>query len=126
MRNLPLATWAAGLVLSLGLAALPGVASAADIDPAAIVRAPTDVPPPAGKREPTTITADILVAETMGRLADGTEYWYWTFGGTVPGAGPDDPRQGRRHRRHQPEERFDQRLPAQRRPACRDRHEGRR
>jgi nitrite reductase (NO-forming) len=71
-------------MLSLGLA-LPSVTSAAEIDPTAIVRAPNDVPAPVGKREPTTVTADIVVAETMGRLADGTEYWYWTFGGTVPG-----------------------------------------
>ena len=50
-----------------------------------IVREPTDVPPPLGKRGPQTIKLELKAEELEGRLADGASYKYWTFNGKVPG-----------------------------------------
>ncbi|HEX6117839.1 MAG TPA: copper-containing nitrite reductase [Dongiaceae bacterium] len=50
-----------------------------------IVRAPTDLPPPIGKRGPEHVRVDFETTEVAGQLDDGTSYRYWTFGGKVPG-----------------------------------------
>ncbi|HKS74763.1 MAG TPA: copper-containing nitrite reductase [Terriglobales bacterium] len=52
-----------------------------------IVRDPSDVPPPTGNREPTTVHVVLTTEEVVGRLdpASGTTYRYWTFNGKVPG-----------------------------------------
>jgi nitrite reductase (NO-forming) len=50
-----------------------------------IVRAPTDLPPPIGKRGPEHVRVDLETTEVAGQLDDGTSYRYWTFGGKVPG-----------------------------------------
>jgi nitrite reductase (NO-forming) len=50
-----------------------------------ISRAPNDLPPPIGKREPQTVRVDLLSVELEGRLAEGTTFGYWTFNGKVPG-----------------------------------------
>jgi len=50
-----------------------------------ISRAPDDLPPPIGKREPQTVRVDLLAVEVEGRLAEGTTFGYWTFNGRVPG-----------------------------------------
>lgn len=38
-----------------------------------------------GKREAQRVTVEIETVEREGRLADGTAFPYWTFGGKVPG-----------------------------------------
>jgi len=52
-----------------------------------IVRDPSDVPPPSGNREPTTVHVVLTTEEVVGQLdpASGTTYRYWTFNGKVPG-----------------------------------------
>jgi nitrite reductase (NO-forming) len=50
-----------------------------------IVHNPADVPPPVGDRPPTTVRVDLVTREVAGQLADGAEYHYFTFNGTVPG-----------------------------------------
>ncbi|WP_423878158.1 copper-containing nitrite reductase [Bradyrhizobium sp.] len=50
-----------------------------------ISRDPTDLPPPIGKRDPTTVRLDLFTAEQEGRLAEATTFGYWTFNGKVPG-----------------------------------------
>ncbi len=52
-----------------------------------IVRDPADVPPPIGKRAPTTVQVSLNAVEVVGQLdpASGTTYRYWTFNGKVPG-----------------------------------------
>lgn len=52
---------------------------------ASIVRDPTNLPPPIGRRQSQTVRVDLETVEVKGRLAEGTTYTYWTFGGTVPG-----------------------------------------
>jgi len=50
-----------------------------------IVRAPTDLPPAIGSREPQHVTIDLETVEVTGQLNDGTSYHSWTFNGRVPG-----------------------------------------
>lgn len=50
-----------------------------------IVRDPTDLPTPIGKRAPQTIQISLETLEVEGRLADGITYTYYTFDGKVPG-----------------------------------------
>lgn len=50
-----------------------------------IVRKPTDIPPPIGKRGPRDVNIRLEAVELEGRLSDGTSYRYWTFNGKVPG-----------------------------------------
>jgi nitrite reductase (NO-forming) len=50
-----------------------------------IVRPPTEVPSAIGERAPSNVEVELETVELKGRLADGTDYTYWTFGGKVPG-----------------------------------------
>ena len=75
-------------VLSILLAACgtgdlrPSAAEPADT--LRLVHAP-DVPPPVGRRGPRRFVVNLETREVRSRLADGVEYTFWTFGGTVPG-----------------------------------------
>ena len=51
---------------------------------ATLTHAP-QVPAPIARDHPTHVRVDLEVREHVGRLADGVEYTFWTFGGTVPG-----------------------------------------
>jgi nitrite reductase (NO-forming) len=50
-----------------------------------IVRDPTDLPAPIGKRAPQTVQVSLETYEVEGQLADGITYTYYTFNGKVPG-----------------------------------------
>jgi nitrite reductase (NO-forming) len=52
----------------------------------AILTAPPFVPPPVSRNYATTVLVELEVTEETMRLADGVEYTFWTFGGTVPGS----------------------------------------
>lgn len=52
---------------------------------ASIVRPPTDVPAPIGKRAAKRVRVDLETVEVTGQLDDGTTYRYWTFNRKVPG-----------------------------------------
>ena len=62
--------------------ASPAVAAATARE---ISRAAADVPAPITRTTPATVRIDLETTETLGVLADGETYTYWTFGGTVPG-----------------------------------------
>ncbi|MBI3459878.1 nitrite reductase, copper-containing [Candidatus Acetothermia bacterium] len=46
---------------------------------------PPLVPAPITRSEPATVIVNLETVEKRGRLADGVEYDFWTFNGTVPG-----------------------------------------
>lgn len=48
--------------------------------------APPHVPPPIQRKQPARVIVELEVREQVGRLADGVDYTFWTFGGTVPGS----------------------------------------
>ena len=52
----------------------------------AVLTAPPAVPPPITRRHATKVKVDLEVREEVGAIADGVEYTFWTFGGTVPGS----------------------------------------
>ncbi|MCA9000382.1 MAG: nitrite reductase, copper-containing [Planctomycetes bacterium] len=52
----------------------------------AVLTSPPNVPPPITRDHATKLIVDLTVIEHVGRLADGVEYMFWTFGGTVPGS----------------------------------------
>lgn len=51
----------------------------------AILTDPPLVPPPITRSSPAKVTVELEVVEKVGKIADGVEYTFWTFGGTVPG-----------------------------------------
>jgi nitrite reductase (NO-forming) len=53
-------------------------------EPAMLTDAPT-VPPPITRRHPTKVLVNLEVQEVIKPLADGVDYSFWTFGGSVPG-----------------------------------------
>jgi nitrite reductase (NO-forming) len=44
-----------------------------------------NVPPPITRKNATKVIVELETHEVVGRLADGVEYTFWTFGGQVPG-----------------------------------------
>ena len=44
-----------------------------------------NVPPPITRNHPTKVIVKLEVAEVVKRMADGVDYTFWTFGGSVPG-----------------------------------------
>jgi len=51
----------------------------------AVLTDPPNVPPPIIRRHATKVIVKLEVREVVKPLADGVDYTYWTFGGTVPG-----------------------------------------
>ena len=75
-------------VMLLGLSTLLATASwAAGPEAVSIVKDPTEVGTPVGKRGPTTVKFTLEAKEVLGVLdaAAKTTFKYWTFNGTVPG-----------------------------------------
>jgi nitrite reductase (NO-forming) len=51
----------------------------------AVLQAPPLVPPAITRTAPARVIVDLETTEVKNVLADGVEYTFWTFGGTVPG-----------------------------------------
>ena len=77
-----LASRIASLLLILLAMAIPALAADADSLPLA---AAPDVPPPLQRVAPPRVKIELEATEFHGRLADGTEYDFWGYNGTVPG-----------------------------------------
>jgi len=54
------------------------------VEKAVITHAP-EVPPPITRKKPARVKIHLETKEVVKRLADGVEYTFWTFGGSVPG-----------------------------------------
>jgi nitrite reductase (NO-forming) len=52
----------------------------------AILTSPPHVPPAITRQYPARVVVNLEVLEVVGRLADGVEYTFWTYGGSVPGS----------------------------------------
>ena len=52
----------------------------------AVLTAPPNVPPPTNRTKPARVVVKLTVKEVVLPMADGVQYSYWTFGGTVPGS----------------------------------------
>ena len=88
LRRMSAAT-CSGLVASIfGLALIvPSVnAIAADLPvEQAVLTAAPNVPPPITRDHPAKVVVNLETLEFQGELTDGSEYTFWTFGGSVPG-----------------------------------------
>jgi len=58
--------------------------SASGSEEAVLTDAP-NVPPPITRKHAAKVTVKLEVKEVVKRLADGVDYTFWTFGGSVPG-----------------------------------------
>ena len=52
----------------------------------ALLTPPPAVPPAIERRHATKVVVDLEITEKVMKLANGVEYEFWTFGGTVPGS----------------------------------------
>lgn len=69
-----------GMIVSLAL-----VMSGALPEEKAVLTEPPMVPPPITRTAPAKVLVELEVVEKVMKLADGVDYTFWTFGGTVPG-----------------------------------------
>jgi nitrite reductase (NO-forming) len=68
-----------------GPVALPAAIQALPIEQA-ILTAPPHVPPALKRRHAARVVVNLEVREVNLRIADGAEYTFWTYGGSVPGS----------------------------------------
>jgi nitrite reductase (NO-forming) len=106
MRSRPFLTLPRALALALGVAAALSMLAAPGCSPGAGTTTPTsyaarnmqangsieavltdapNVPPPLDRRAAAKVVVKLEVKEVVKRLADGVNYTFWTFGGSVPG-----------------------------------------
>ncbi len=50
-----------------------------------LAKDPADIPGPIAAEGPREVNLDLYTTERLGRLADGTNFTFWTFNDTVPG-----------------------------------------
>ncbi|MEO6876522.1 MAG: copper-containing nitrite reductase [Opitutaceae bacterium] len=67
-----------------GLVPLPPEVEAMPVEQAILTSAP-NVPPPLKRKYSARVVVNLEVREVVKRLADGVDYTFWTFGGSVPG-----------------------------------------
>ena len=84
-RSLPKVGMAVLHVVCAGACGMAAdVADVLPLEQAVLTPAPM-VPPPITRTTPARMVVDMEVKEYTARLADGVEYTFWGFGGTVPG-----------------------------------------
>lgn len=79
-------TWL--MVLCCAVLPVSGVSFADEVlkgEEIAVLTTAPNVPPPIIRDHPTKVIVKIEVKELVKRLADGVDYTFWTFGGSVPG-----------------------------------------
>jgi nitrite reductase (NO-forming) len=86
MRRVPIAMLVVLLAVAVGsVAAQRRTDAGAAAEVKAVLQAPPLVPPAITRTAPARVIVDLETTEVKNVLADGVEYTFWTFGGTVPG-----------------------------------------
>lgn len=74
------------LFLCLIASVCPIAGSAGDLPvEKAALTAPPEVPPVIERKHPAKVIVELEVIEKVMKMADGVDYLFWTYGGTVPG-----------------------------------------
>jgi nitrite reductase (NO-forming) len=73
-----------GLLAVWGVALLAGAGEPGRVEQAVLLP-PPGVPPAIARRAPARVVIRMEIKEYTARLADGVEYTFWGFGGSVPG-----------------------------------------
>ena len=81
----PVSHAAEGPAAAQGKVALPAAIDALPVEQA-VLTSPPHVPPPIKRKHAARVVINLEVTEVVGRLADGVEYTFWTYGGSVPGS----------------------------------------
>lgn len=84
-KNFLMMTVCVGIVLSLGCTKSK-MEEAVKGEETAVLTSPPNVPPPITRKHPTKLIVNLEVVEKKMPMADGVEYTFWTYGGTVPGS----------------------------------------
>ena len=74
-----------GTAQTKGLVPLPATVLDMPVEQAVLTPAP-NVPPPLKRKYAARVIVNLEVREVVQRLADGVEYTFWTYGGSVPGS----------------------------------------
>jgi nitrite reductase (NO-forming) len=80
-------TMASLVCIAICAAGMPPVIAATNlpVEQAVLTAAPL-VPPPIARNYPAKVVVNLETIEKVGRLSDGVDYMFWTFGGRVPGS----------------------------------------
>lgn len=73
------------IVLLLAVTAIHCGPETLEGEEVAVLTSAPAVPPPITRSHPTKVIVELETTEEVGRLSDGVEYTFWTFGGEVPG-----------------------------------------
>jgi nitrite reductase (NO-forming) len=76
------------LLFSISVLLQPAISLAESelpVEKAVLTSAP-QVPPPITRDHPAHVIVNLETIEKVGKMSDGVDYTYWTFGGTVPGS----------------------------------------
>src|SRR3989338_2147106 len=73
------------VLVLIGLLVNFGVSGSSYADETAKLTTATEVPPAISRAGGENVTVELETTEKKGTLADGVEYTFWTFNGTVPG-----------------------------------------
>jgi len=68
-----------------GKVSLPAAINALPVEEA-VLTSPPHVPPPIKRRHAARVVINLEVTEVVAKLADGVDYTFWTYGGSVPGS----------------------------------------
>ncbi|WHI46713.1 hypothetical protein [Microbulbifer sp. VAAF005] len=74
-----------GMAWGMGTPTLAETDVELPVEHATLTAAPL-VPPPITRDHPAKVIVTLETIEKVGRLSDGVDYTFWTFGGQVPGS----------------------------------------
>lgn len=73
-----------GVLLLFSISAAPALGADLPVEKA-ILTVPPEVPPVITRSSPAKVVVELEVIEKVMPIAEGVDYTFWTFGGTVPG-----------------------------------------
>ena len=85
VMNLPIRPLLYATICASPMALAQGSDEEPSVKEVAVLTDAPNVPPPITRKHPAHVTVELEVTEVVKRMADGVDYTFWTFGGSVPG-----------------------------------------